>query len=47
MSKKGVFPDPDKLEAVQRFPVLTAVKPVGEIMGLAGYYGDLSLDFHK
>ena len=35
---KGVFPDPEKLEAVERFLVPTAVKLVREFLGFARYY---------
>ena len=36
--KKRVSPDPDRLEVAKRFPVLTDVKPVQKITGLAGTF---------
>ena len=42
MSDKGVFPDHEKLEAVERFLVPTAVKLVQEFLGFARYYLILS-----
>ena len=47
MSEKGVFPDPDKLEATERFPVPTAVKPLRAFLGFVGYYRSLFPKFHK
>ena len=34
----GIFPDPEKLRAVDCFPVPTPVKSLHGFLGLAGYY---------
>ncbi len=38
ISKGGIAPNPDKVAAVQRFPVPTTVKAVREFLGMASYY---------
>ncbi len=38
ISKDEILPNPDKVEAVQRFPVPTSVKGVRQFLGIASYY---------
>lgn len=38
ISSEGIGPNPEKVEAVQRFPVPATVKTVRQFLGLASYY---------
>ena len=38
ISAEGIGPNPEKVEAVKRFPVPTSVKGVRQFLGLASYY---------
>ena len=38
VTSEGIGPNPEKVEAVQKFPVPTAVKGVRQFLGLASYY---------
>ncbi|XP_070152508.1 uncharacterized protein [Polyergus mexicanus] len=47
ISKDGVKPDPEKLEAVQRFPRPKTPKNIKQFLGLAGYYRRFIPNFSK
>ena len=47
VSSSGVSPDPDKLSAVQSFPVPTNVRDVRSFLGLRNYYRRFVKDFAK
>ena len=47
VSAQGIFPNPDKVQAVKCFPQPTSVKSVREFLGLAGYYRRFVPGFSK
>ena len=47
VSLSGVSPDPDKISALQIFPVPTNVKDVRSFLGLCNYYRRFLKDFAK
>ena len=47
ISKDGIYPDPEKLSAIQEYPVPRTVKEVRAFLGLANYYRKFVKDFAK
>ena len=47
ISKEGVYPDPEKISAIQEYPVPRTVKEVRAFLGLANYYRKFVQDFAK
>jgi len=47
ITENGIRSDPNKLHAVEKFPVPRKVKDVQSFLGLAGYYRKFSEDFSK
>lgn len=47
VSKDDVLPDPDKLSAIQDYPVPRSVKEVQAFLGIANYYRKFVKDFAK
>lgn len=47
VDQKGVRPDPDKISAVQDWPIPTTVRRVRAFLGLAGYYRRFVFGFAK
>ena len=46
-SAKGIFPNPEKVQAVQEFRASVNVKGVREFLSIAGYYRRFSPNFSK
>lgn len=47
ITRDGVMPNPDKVEAVKNFPVPRTQKEIKSFLGLAGYYRKFIKDFAK
>lgn len=47
ISENGVYPDPEKIKAVQNFPVPKTPKHIKQFLGLAGYYRRFIEGFSK
>ena len=47
ISPEGIGPNPEKVEAVERFPIPTSVKGVRQFLGLASYYRRFIPSFAK
>jgi len=47
ITEDGIRPDPNKLHAVEKFPVPRKIKDVQSFLGLAGYYRKFIEDFSK
>ncbi|XP_039313009.1 uncharacterized protein LOC120359490 [Solenopsis invicta] len=47
ISAEGVKPDPQKVQAVEKFPRPTSAKNIKQFLGLAGYYRRFIPDFSK
>ena len=47
ISSNGIFPNPDKIEAVKKYPTPTNVRSVREFLGLASYYRRFVPNFAK
>ncbi len=47
ISVQGTEPDPDKVMAVQQFPVPTTVRGVRQFLGMASYYRRFMPGFTK
>lgn len=47
VSGKGIEPDPNKVKAVQEFPVPTTVRGVRRFLGMTGYYRRFMAGFAK
>jgi len=45
ITEDGIRPDPNKLYAVDKFPVSRKIKDVQSFLGLAGYYRKFIADF--
>ena len=47
ISRKGISPDPEKIDKVKNYPVPNSVKEVRAFLGLAGYYRKFIPNFGK
>lgn len=47
INKRGIRPDPNKIEAVQKFPIPKTVRQVKSFLGLASYYRKFIENFSK
>lgn len=47
VSQDGIKPNPDKIKAVQEYPMPTTTKEIKQFLGLAGYYRKFIKDFSK
>lgn len=47
VSRNGIKPNPEKIKAVQEYPIPTTPRQIKQFLGLAGYYRKFIKDFSK
>lgn len=47
ISKDGIKPNPDKISAIQKYPIPQTVKQIKQFLGLVGYYRKFIPDFAR
>lgn len=45
VTRHGIHTDPEKVNAVKTWPVLTSVRDVQQLLGLVGYYRNYNQNF--